>query len=172
MQPNTGVLTMSSTRDEVIERQLMHAERALEQMESAWGRYSKKLVPHMQYLSDLHFALGDYAQAEALGLRLLSVITKNEGYDHPDAAKALRMMGEVCEMENLPLEAERYYLWALEIHQRIADRGEDQKLLLARLANLYREHGNSFKSQVIETKLRHVVFGNEEAHREGQRAAS
>jgi tetratricopeptide (TPR) repeat protein len=152
---------MAAIRDEVTERQIAHAEKALEQMEGAWGRYSRKLIPHMQYLCDLHYALGDYAQAEAIGLRLLSVITKNDGYDSVDAARALQMMGEVCEMECLTVEAERYYLWALQIRLRLGHSDDDLKILLARLANLYRADGNRFKSRVIETKLRNVVFGED-----------
>jgi hypothetical protein len=146
------------TQDSIEERQIAYAQRSLDQMEQAWGRYNTRLIPHMQYLADLQFALRQYPEAEAMCLRLLSVVTKNHGYNHPAVASALQMIGEVCEMQNLPLESERYYLWALEVRMQINQCNEEFAEILARLANLYRAGENRLKSQVIENKLMQVVY--------------
>jgi hypothetical protein len=143
--------------DEIVERQITQAQRALDQMEVAWGRYNKRLIPHMQYLADLLFALEQYNDAEALCLRMLSVVTKNNGYDHPAVASALQMLGEVCEMQGLPIESERYYLWALEVRMRIKRNDDELKEILARLANLYRSEKHSLKSKAIEMRLSQVL---------------
>lgn len=143
--------------DQIADRQINQAQRALEQMETAWGRYNRRLIPHMQYLADLLFALEQFNDAEALCLRLLSVVTKNHGYDHPAVARALQMMGEVCEMQSLPIESERYYLWALEVRMRIKGNDEELKEILARLANLYRSEKHALKSKAIETRLSQVM---------------
>lgn len=144
--------------DEIVERQLQHGLRSLEQMEAAWGRYSSRLVPHMQYLADLYFALGQYSECEAMCLRLLSVVTKNHGSNHPAVAAALQMLGEVCEMQNIPMEAERYYLWALEVRMQIKKSESELTEILTRLANLYRSSNNTFKTKVIEKKLMQIVY--------------
>lgn len=143
--------------DAIVERQIAQAQRALEQMESAWGRYNRRLIPHMQYLADLLFALEQFNEAEALCLRLLSVVTKNYGYNHPAVADALQMLGEVCEMQSLPLESERYYLWALEVRMHIKISEDELKEILARLANLYRSEKHSLKSKAIEMRLSQVL---------------
>jgi hypothetical protein len=145
-------------QDDIVGRQIAHAQRSLDQMEQAWGRYSNRLVPHMQYLADLQFALGQYADAEAMCLRLLSVVTKNNGYNHPATAAALQMLGEVCEMQNLAAECERYYLYALEVRMKIKQSDEELTEILARLANLYRAGENRIKSNVIENKLMQIVY--------------
>jgi hypothetical protein len=143
--------------DEIVGRQINHSQRTLDQMEAAWGRYNKRLIPHMQSLADLLFALEQYNDAEAIYLRMLSVMTKNHGYNHPAVATALQMLGEVCEMQHLPIEAERYYLWALEVRMRIKRSDEELKEILARLANLYRSEKSSLKSKAIEMRLSEVL---------------
>src|SRR5690242_2875107 len=104
--------------DEVTVRQIEAAQRSLDAMEKAWGMTHHRLIDPLQRLADLLFALGEYSEAEQVCWRLLSVATKSFGHSHPAVGSALQMIGEVCEVQGLQLEAERFYLWSLAIRER------------------------------------------------------
>lgn len=141
-------------QDNVIQSQLNSARQSLAKMEKAWGRDHSKLLPVMQNLCDLLFALDRYEEAEQIAWRMLSVSTKNYGHDHKNVSDSLQSIGEICEVQGLALEAERFYLWALSIrdpHRKYMP-GE-VKTILARLAHLYRDTEQQFKARVIEQRL-------------------
>lgn len=144
---------MNPRRDEVTKRQVELAQHSLEQLQKAWGRDHERLIGPLLKISDLLFAVGMYAEAEQYSLRLLSVATKNFGPDNHAVGSALQMIGEVCEVQDLHIEAERFYLWALSICEHGSARPGQLTELLARIANLYRTMKQPFKARIIEMKL-------------------
>lgn len=139
--------------DEVAVRQVTAAQFSLQKMQKAWGPGHSKLIAPLQNLADLQFALQQYAEAEQNCLRILSIATKNFGQDHGAVAAALQMIGEVCEVQDLYVEAERFYLWSFEILEKTKTDDDQLTNILSRLAHLYRTMRQPFKARIIEMRL-------------------
>jgi tetratricopeptide (TPR) repeat protein len=141
-------------KDPVIARTIAAARRDLAGLEMAWGETSEKLLPSILQLADVYFALGQYSQAEVLYARYLGIAFRANGDQHPSIAIGLRLMGEVLEVQGLDDKAEHYYLWALNVAEKISINNKDTLDVLTRLLAFYRSMGNDLKSKVIERRFR------------------
>lgn len=141
------------SHDEITIRQLRSAETSLRKMEQAWGVNHIKLIAPLQNYADLLFALGNYAECEQICWRILSISTRSFGDDHVTVARALQLIGEVCEVQGLWLEAERFYLWSWNIRRNKQGADADLTEIMARLCHLYRSEQQAFKARVIELRL-------------------
>ncbi len=158
------------TLDFVTASQIASGRKQLMQKECGWGLNSSKLLPHILNLADLYFALGDYVQAEQFYTRHLTISCKAYGNDHANIARCLQMVGEVCEVQGLYIEAEHYYLEALSIRERTRASESDRVCILSRLLILYRTNHEKLKAKVIEKRLRSCVTS--ESHRPAQNCVS
>lgn len=140
--------------DPIVARRIAASRRELARVETAWGPLSGKLLPALLNLADLYFAISDYHHAEQLYSRYLNIACKAHGHQHPNIAHALRLMGEVYEVQGLYREAEHYYLWALDVRQKAGNQQRDCADLLGRLIVFYRGLEEEFKARVIEKRLR------------------
>lgn len=139
--------------DEVTARQIAVSQRTITQLEKAWGRSHVKLLPAMTRLGDLYFALADYANAEQLYWRSLSIACKAYDDGHPVVASSLKQIAEALHAQDRFDEAERLYLWSFRTSNAIKTSEGDMTPVVCRLASLYRQVDAPIKAKWMEHKL-------------------
>jgi hypothetical protein len=70
-------------------------------------------------LADLYFIEEDYVRAEPLYWRALEIRRAILGNSHVDIASTLQSLGELFEVSGRADEAERFYLWAKTMKERV-----------------------------------------------------
>ena len=93
-------------------------ERLLELREKE-GKNDAALGDTLHELALLHKDLGQYAAAEPLYLRALSIREEALGKDHPDIARILNNLAMLYRSQNRYIEAEPLYLRSLSIKEHV-----------------------------------------------------
>jgi tetratricopeptide (TPR) repeat protein len=100
---------------------------ALEQ-EKQLGPHHAQLADTLSALADLHFVAEDYAAAEPLYWKTLSIRQKALGENHVDTAASLQNLAELYEIQDRYAEAQRFYQWANVVRKNALLKAHSDKL--------------------------------------------
>jgi tetratricopeptide (TPR) repeat protein len=81
-------------------------------------RYRSRQTPCLNNLALLYFTRGQYAKAEPLYQRALSIWEKALGREHPDVANSLHNLALLYKTQGQYAKAERLYERALAIREK------------------------------------------------------
>lgn len=103
-------------------------QKLAQEQEQQLGPHDTQLATTLSTLADLHFIAEDFAAAEPLYWRVLSIRQKALGETHPETASSLQNLAELYEIQDRYAEAQRFYQWANAVRKNALLKAHSDKL--------------------------------------------
>ncbi|PRP99890.1 serine/threonine-protein kinase [Enhygromyxa salina] len=102
---------------ETFDLAIEHGERALADVEAAFGPEHPRVADAVAQLADKQFGKGDYQAAQALQTRALELARASLGPDHPQVGRSLTGLGAIMLQKGEREAAARYFEQAIAIFE-------------------------------------------------------